>query len=147
MKKKNQSSVKAVYKFEKSISLIRPLLGSHVPAGFPSPAQDYIEASIDLNEYLIVHPNTTFFIRVEGFSMINAGIHPDDLLIVDRSIEASHNKIVIAIVDGELTVKRLHIAEDCYWLIPDNPDFSSIKIVEGIDFIVWGVVTHVIHKV
>lgn len=147
MKKKSQGSVKEIYKFQKSVSLVRPLLGSHVPAGFPSPAQDYIEASIDINEFLILHPNSTFFIRVEGFSMINAGIQPDDLLIVDRSIEAAHNKIVIAIVDGELTVKRLHIADGCYWLVPENPDFSPIRITDGIDFIIWGVVTYVIHKV
>jgi DNA polymerase V len=147
MKKKLESSVKAVYKYRKSVSLSRPLLGSHVPAGFPSPAQDYIETSIDLNDFLIPHPNSTFFVRVEGFSMINAGIQHDDLLIVDRAIEAAHNKIVIAVVDGELTVKRLHVDDNCYWLFPENADFTPIRINDGIDFIIWGVVTYVIHKV
>jgi len=141
-----ETSVKAVYTFSKGKSLSRPLLGSHVPAGFPSPAQDYIEASLDLNEYLITHPNATFFVRVEGFSMVEAGILPDDLLIVDRSIEAVNNKIVIALVDGELTVKRLKIIDGFYWLVPENPEFRAICVDENIDFIIWGVVTYVIHK-
>ncbi len=144
---KTENSIKEIFRFNKSKSLERPLLGSHVPAGFPSPAQDYIEGSIDLNEFLISHPNSTFFVRVEGYSMTNAGIQPDDLLIVDRALEAIHNKIVIAILDGELTVKRLSIVDDVYWLIPENPTYSPIRIDENIDFIVWGVVTYVIHKV
>jgi len=117
-----------------------------VPAGFPSPAQDYIEATLDLNEFLISHPNATFFIKVEGYSMINAGIQPDDILIVDRSLEAINNKIVIAIVDGELTVKRLSIIDDIYWLVPENSSYSAIRIDENIDFVIWGIVTYVIHK-
>jgi DNA polymerase V len=143
---KLEGSIKSVYKFNKSKSLKRPLLGSHVPAGFPSPAQDYIEGTLDLNEYLIVHPNSTFFVRVEGFSMSGAGILPDDLLIVDRSQEAINNKIIIAIIDGELTIKRLKIIDDVYWLVPENPDYNPIRIDENIDFIIWGVVTYVIHK-
>lgn len=145
-KHKTDITIKEIYKFNKTKSLDRPLLGSHVPAGFPSPAQDYIEGTLDLNEYLISHPNSTFFIRVEGFSMVNAGIQPDDLLIVDRALEAINNKIVIAIVDGELTVKRLNIVDNIYWLIPENPSFSPIQISENIDFVIWGVVTYVIHK-
>jgi len=143
---KSYKTIKEIYKFTKTKSLERPLLGSHVPAGFPSPAQDYIEGTLDLNEFLISHPNSTFFIRVEGYSMINAGIHPDDLLIVDRALEAANNKIVIAIVDGELTVKRLSIIDDVYWLVPDNSSYSPICITENVDFIIWGVATYVIHK-
>ena len=146
-KQKPGPSVKEVYKFNKTKSLERPLLGTNVPAGFPSPAQDYIEATLDLNEFLIPHPNATFFVRVEGYSMINAGIQPDDLLIVDRSLEAVSNKIVIAIVDGELTVKRLRIDDGMYWLLPENESYAPICIDENIDFVIWGVVTYVIHKV
>lgn len=145
-KTKTESSIKEVFRFKAGQSLKRPLLGSHVPAGFPSPAQDYIEGTLDLNEYLITHPKATFFIRVEGYSMIDAGIQPDDLLIVDRALEAINNKIVIAILDGELTVKRLNIIDNIYWLMPANPSYSPIKIDENIDFVIWGVVTYVIHK-
>ncbi|MFO7659459.1 MAG: translesion error-prone DNA polymerase V autoproteolytic subunit [Candidatus Cloacimonadaceae bacterium] len=146
-KQKTESTIKEIYKFTKTKSLERPLLGSNVPAGFPSPAQDYIEASLDLNEFLIPHPNATFFVRVEGYSMQNAGILPDDLLIVDRALEAGNHRIVIAIVDGELTVKRLSIVDGMYWLLPENDNYSPIRIDENIDFVIWGVVTYVIHKV
>jgi DNA polymerase V len=141
------NTIKEIRKFTKTTSLERPLLGSNVPAGFPSPAQDYIEATLDLNDYLIAHPTSTFFVRVEGYSMIEAGIHPDDILIVDRAIEAIHNKIIIAILDGELTVKRLNIVDKVYWLVPENSQYEPILITESNDFAVWGVVTYVIHKV
>lgn len=144
---RSDGSVKQIFRFEKTTSLERPLLGTHVPAGFPSPAQDYIEASLDLNQFLIAHPTSTFFVRVDGYSMIEAGIHPDDILIVDRSLDAIHNKIVIAILDGELTVKRLKIIKGEYWLTPENPEYEPTKIAEDIDFTIWGVVTYVIHKV
>jgi len=144
---RNETSVKAVFKFQPNSSLKRPLLGTHVPAGFPSPAQDYVEAMLDLNEYLIAHPQATFFIRAEGFSMIDAGIRPDDLLIVDRGLEAADNKIVIAVIDGELTVKRLRIINGIYWLYPDNPAYEPMQITTDLDFIIWGVVTYIIHKV
>jgi len=143
---KPETSVKEVFRFTKGKSLERPLLGSHVPAGFPSPAQDYIEASLDLNDFLIPHPIATYFIRVEGYSMVEAGIQPDDLLIVDRSLEAINNKVVIAVLDGELTVKRLNIIDGIYWLVPANSAYDPIRIDENIDFVIWGVVTYVIHK-
>ncbi|MCB5231058.1 MAG: translesion error-prone DNA polymerase V autoproteolytic subunit [Candidatus Cloacimonetes bacterium] len=117
-----------------------------IPAGFPSPAQDYIEGTLDLNEFLISHPASTYFVRVEGNSMINAGIFPDDLLIVDRSLEPSHNKVVIALVDGELTVKRLKVIDGRYILAPENEDYEPIEVEEWMDMLVWGVVTYVIHK-
>jgi DNA polymerase V len=139
-------SIKEVFRFEAKTKLQRPLIGSRIPAGFPSPAQDYVEACLDLNEYLISHPNATFFVRVDGMSMINAGIHPDDILIVDRSLEPVHNRIVIAVVEGELTVKRLVIERGIYFLYPENPDFPIIEITENSDFTIWGVVTYVIHK-
>jgi DNA polymerase V len=125
-----------------------PLIGTRVPAGFPSPAQDYIEDLLDLNEYLIAHPAATYFIRVEGNSMLNAGIHSGDILIVDRALEATSNKVVIAILDGELTVKRLMIDQHGnYLLLAENKDYQPIRINQDIQFSIWGVVTYVIHKV
>ncbi len=124
-----------------------PMIGAVVPAGFPSPAQDYIEDVLDLNELLIQHPAATYFVRVEGYSMLNAGIYPEDILIVDRSLDAVNGKIVIAVVDGEFTVKRLRIDKNgvCF-LMPENADYEPVRIHEGMDFSIWGVVTNVIHK-
>jgi len=144
---KTDGSIKAVYSPQVGKKLVRPLMASKIPAGFPSPAQDYVEGRLDLNEHLIMHEASTFFVRADGYSMIGAGIHPDDILIVDRALEAAHNRIIIAIVDGELTVKRLKIEADEYWLVPENNDYPPLRIHEGIDFTIWGVVTYVIHKV
>jgi DNA polymerase V len=125
-----------------------PLYESKVPAGFPSPADDHIEASLDLNEYLIKHPAATFLVRVSGHSMIDAGIHENDMLVVDRSIQPAHGKVVVAAVDGLLTVKRLHKNHDGkFMLIPDNPQFDPIVIDEESNVYIWGVVTNVIHAV
>lgn len=126
--------------------LPRPLLSNEVPAGFPSPAQDYIEDTLDLNQYLIAHPSATYFVKVEGYSMIHAGIYPGDILIVDRAVEAVHKKVVIAIVDGELTVKRLYKKGEKWFLTPENPDFESLEITRDINFHIWGVVIYSIHK-
>lgn len=117
-----------------------------VCAGFPNPATDFIEDNIDLNQLLIKHPAATFFIRVEGSSMNGAGIFSGDLLVVDRSIEPYNNSIVIAILDGEFTVKRLQKNNHSIVLVPENPDYRPIPVSKESDFAVWGVVTHVIHK-
>ena len=116
-----------------------------VPAGFPSPAEDYVEGPLDLNRHLIPHPAATFFVRVSGDSMIGAGIHSGDLLIVDRAITATHNSVIIAVLNGDLTVKRLHQAGGTLRLMPENPAYPPIEIHPGTDFEVWGVVTKVIH--
>ena len=126
---KTDGSVKEIWSFNPETKLSRPLVGAHVPAGFPSPAQDYIEGSLDLNEYLISHPTSTFFVRVDGYSMIEAGIFPDDILIVDRSLEAVNGKVVIAILDAELTVKRLKIINGIYWLYPENPEYQASQLI------------------
>ena len=118
-----------------------------ISAGFPSPAEDYIDNHLDLNEYLIKHPSATFFVRVEGDSMIKAGIHHGDILIVDRSLEPAHKKIIVAVINGELTVKRIHRTHDTLFLVPENDHFERIGITEEMDFQVWGVVTHVIHSI
>ncbi|MFA7598023.1 MAG: translesion error-prone DNA polymerase V autoproteolytic subunit [Candidatus Cloacimonas sp.] len=143
---KTDHTIKSVFRYDSKKKILRPLIGMKIPAGFPSPAQDYIEGTLDLNEFLISHPASTYFVRVEGNSMINAGIFPDDLLIVDRSLEPSHNKVVIALVDGELTVKRLKVIDGRYILAPENEDYEPIEVEEWMDMLVWGVVTYVIHK-
>ena len=117
-----------------------------VQAGFPSPANDYFENKLDLNELVIQHPAATFFVRVEGESMANADIHSGDILVVDRSIEPASGKIVIAVIDGEFTVKRLIIENSRAFLVPENSNYPTLKIEEEADFQVWGVVTYVIHK-
>ena len=122
-----------------------PLYASRVQAGFPSPADDYIEDHLDLNTYLIKHPAATFFVRAEGQSMIGANIQSGDLLIVDRSIPATHGKIVIAAIQGELTVKRLYQQHNKVQLLPENSEFQPIDISENSDLVIWGVVTHIIH--
>lgn len=146
-KLKTDGSIKVIYDVCVDKKLSRPLVGPKIPAGFPSPAQDYIEGSLDLNEYLVAHPASTFFVRVDGYSMVNAGIYPDDILVVDRSLEPSSGKIVVAVYDGELTIKRLRIEKDHYFLLPENEEFEPICIGEDADFAVWGVVCWVIHKV
>ncbi|MCP4393009.1 MAG: translesion error-prone DNA polymerase V autoproteolytic subunit [Alphaproteobacteria bacterium] len=124
-----------------------PLCGSNIQAGFPSPADDFWESSLDLNEHLIKHPSATFFVRVSGNSMIGAGIHEGDILIVDRSLDPANGKIVIAAIDGMLTVKRLLIKDGKMLLMPENSEFQPIEVNEFSSVHVWGVVTNVIHEV
>lgn len=122
-----------------------PLYGGTVRAGFPSPADDYIETMLDLNEYLIKHPAATFLVKASGDSMINAGIQSGDILVVDRSLEAVDGKIIIAALNGELTVKRLRRQQGQFQLLAENPNYPAIDITEEYEIVVWGVVTHVIH--
>lgn len=122
-----------------------PLFSDAISAGFPSPAQDYIEKSLDLNELCIKHPAATFFVRVEGDSMINAGIFPNDILVVDRSIQAVQGDIVVASLYGEFTVKELVLGAKPY-LLPHNPAYPPIDIPEGGDLEIFGVVTNVVRN-
>lgn len=124
-----------------------PLAGEAVPAGFPSPAEEYLERPLDLNEYVAPRPEATFFVRVSGDSMTGAGIFHDDILVVDRSQRPAPGNVVIAFVDGEFTVKRLVRIEEGLALAPENPDFSLIPLTDETDFEIWGVVRHVVHKV
>lgn len=124
-----------------------PFYSAAVAAGFPSPADDYVEKRLDLNELLINKPAATFFVRAEGESMLGAGIHPDDILVVDRSVHAGVGKIVVCALDGELTVKRLRSKEGKLVLAPENPDYQDIPLKEEVDMVIWGVVTSVIHNV
>lgn len=123
-----------------------PLFIVPVKAGFPSPAEDYLEQNLDLNEYLIKHPAATFFVRVDGDSMKGAGIHRGDILIVDRALEPTNGKIVIAVINGEFTVKRIRIQKEKILLEPENPQYLPIQVHPESDFEVWGVVTFVIHS-
>lgn len=124
-----------------------PLYLSSVQAGFPSPADDYIDKKINLHEFLVRNKSATFFLKAHGESMLGAGIYDGDLLIVDRSIEASHNKIVIAVIDGELTVKRLLRRPHQVVLAPENPDYPEFDITHKEHVYIWGVVTYAIHKI
>jgi DNA polymerase V len=124
-----------------------PFYQDLISAGFPSPAQNDLEDTIDLNEMLIKHPSATFFLRVSGSSMIKAGINNNDILIVDRSLEPSHGKIVIASINGELTVKRLYKVGSKVKLVAENDAYAPIDITEEMDMRIWGVVTNVIHQV
>jgi len=122
-----------------------PIYSSKVEAGFASPADDFVEEYLDLNNLLVKHHEATFFVRVSGKSMIDAGIYPDDILIVDRSVNARDGKIVIANVDGDVTVKRLSITGDNVTLKAENPKHKDIVITGELH--IWGVVTSVIHQV
>jgi len=123
-----------------------PAFLSRVQAGFPSPAEDYMENQLNLNDLVIQHPAATFFVRVEGESMADANIHSGDILVVDRSLEAANGKIIVAVVNGEFTVKRFALKSDGVYLVPENLRYPSLKIESDSDFHVWGVVTYVIHK-
>lgn len=131
---------------DRSTKWARPLFLASVSAGFPSPAEDYIEGRLDLNRHLIKHPAATFFVRVAGDSMIGAGIHPGDILVVDRALEPQDSNVVIAVIDGELTVKRISQRHGKLFLVPDNQAYEPLEIVEAMEFEVWGVVTSVIHN-
>jgi DNA polymerase V len=128
------------------VSCPLPLFMGKVSAGFPSPADDYIEKTLDLNELLVQKPAATFFARAQGNSMTGAGIFPNDILVVDRSIEPVSGKVVICAVDGELTVKRLIMEAGQWKLRAENTDYPDIIIYEEIDMVIWGVVTNVIHS-
>ena len=123
-----------------------PFFASPVQAGFPSPATDYDCDALDLNEYLIAHKSATFFVRARGNSMVGAGIQDNDLLIVDRSIGPEHRDIVIAIVDNDFTVKRLHKQGKRILLLPENPEYAPIEFKDGQECQIWGIVTSVIHR-
>ncbi|MFV5694480.1 LexA family protein [Flavobacterium sp. LB3P122] len=124
-----------------------PFVSEGVSAGFPSPAADFMEANIDLNKELSENPMATFYIKVNGNSMIDAGINDKDVLVVDRSLEPQNNKIAICFIDGEFTVKRIQLEKDCLYLMPENPNYSPIKVTEENQLIIWGIVTYVIKKI
>ena len=123
-----------------------PMSLTEVMAGFPSPADDFLESSLDLNEYLVTNPPSTFLVRVSGLSMQDGGIFPGDILVVDRSLNAEHGKIIVAVLDGEMTVKRLMKGAEGWLLQAENCRFKSIRIGEKSELTVWGVVVAVVRK-
>jgi len=123
-----------------------PMYLESVSAGFPSPAEDYIEGKLDLNDFLVRNPSATFFVRVTGDSMVDAGIYSGDILVVDRSIRAKNGSIIIAVIDGELLVKRMRTEHNKLYLHPENPNYAIIEITSQMSFETWGVVTNVIHS-
>jgi DNA polymerase V len=122
-----------------------PLFTGKVAAGFPSPADDYVEKNLDLNELLVQKPAATFFVRAQGESMLGAGIHSNDILVVDRSLEVVPGKVVICAINGELTVKRLERVNEQWQLKAENPAYADIVIHDELELVIWGVVTNVIH--
>jgi DNA polymerase V len=132
-----------IYSAQTDSELDLPLLEG-VRAGFPSPAADFIDISIDLNKHLIKHPSATFYARAKGDSMKDAGIFDGDLLIVDKSIEPVDGKIAICYIDGEFTVKRIKVDKEEVWLVPANENYQSLQLKEDNNLVIWGVVTHVI---
>lgn len=128
------------------VPLALPLFAHSIPAGFPSPADDYVLTTLDLNELLVPHKETTFFLRSSGLSMIGAGIYDGDLLVVDRSLTPTHRRIVVAVLDGDFTVKRLYKRAGRIRLLSENPDFAPIEIKEDQELCIWGIVTHTIHQ-
>ena len=118
-----------------------------ISAGFPSPAEDFKQERLSLDDELIKNKEATFFARVSGQSMIDAGLSDNDLLVIDRSLSPAHNKIAVCFLDGEFTVKRLKVEKEVVWLQPENKNYQPIKITEENDFVIWGIVTNVIKKV
>jgi len=136
-----------IFALNKQVELRLPFFESLIPAGFPSPADDYLEMSLDLNERLIRNPSSTFFAQITGSSMINAGIHDGDLVVIDKSLQPKDDSVLVCIIDGEFTLKRFKkIDNESAFLMPDNPDYEPIKVNKHNNFMIWGVVTYSIHK-
>lgn len=142
--KVRSDNVAAIFSISTEKTVKLPLYQDRISAGFPSPADDYVESRLDLNEFLIRHPAATFFIRVKGDSMVKAGIDTGDMLIVDRSLNSADNKIVVAVLNGEFTVKRLSIRKGRYFLVPENDSYKEIEIKGEDQFEIWGVVTKIL---
>ena len=145
MEIRHSPEIKSIIPIETVANLSMPLYSTKVQAGFASPADDFIEEYLNLNELLVKHEQATYFVRVAGRSMIDANIYPDDILIVDRSLEATHNKIILAVIDGDVTVKRLYNRNGKVILKAENPDYKDIHINGELN--IWGVVTSIIHQV
>jgi DNA polymerase V len=135
------------YSVEEKKESSTPYYGGESSSGFPSPADDFKEVSLDLNSLVIRHKEATFYARVSGQSMIGAGLEDGDIIVIDKSLEPRDNKIAVCCIDGEFTVKRLKMSKDICWLMPENDNYQPIKIDSDSDFMVWGMVTYVIKAV
>jgi DNA polymerase V len=138
-------NVVEMYKLKPEAKLKLPLFLVRTPAGFPSPTDDYIEERLDLNKKLIRHPEATYFVRVSGDSMTGARIHDGDYLIVDRALEAGHNDIILAVLNGEITVKRYVRKGSRFYLVAANPKYPPFELTPDMDFEIWGKVTYIFH--
>jgi DNA polymerase V len=148
--KKRTESAKNLYELilpETKETSSLPFFAGRVPAGFPSPAEDFLERRLDLNEYLIRNEPATFLVRVSGNSMKLAGIFDGDLLIVDRSVPPENGRVIVGVVHGEFTVKRIQKKGGSLYLMPENDDFKPVRVTEEMNLQVWGVVTWAIHRV
>lgn len=142
----SQTLMLEFYTVDVSETLSIPLFESRIPAGFPSPADDYMELELDLNKHLIKHPAATFYAKVKGNSMQDAGIHDGDMLIVDRALEPKEQDVVVCILDGEFTVKRVGFRGKDLYLLPANDAYKPVRVTKENAFQIWGVVAYVIHK-
>lgn len=133
-----------LYSVDVETQLPLPLISENISAGFPSPAMDFIDLTIDLNKYVVRHPSSTFFGRIKGHSMKNSGIFDGDLIVIDKSIKPKSNQIAVCYIDGDFTIKRILIEKERCLLIPANEDYEPIEITTDSDFLVWGIVTHVL---
>ncbi len=142
MSKKNLT----IYKVDAESHLPLPYADEGIHAGFPSPAQDYMELAIDLNKELIKHPTSTFYGRVVGDSMRDEGIEEGDILVIDKSLELMDDDLAVCFIDGDFTVKRVRLESDTAWLVPSNVKYPPIKVTKDNEFMVWGIVTYTIKK-
>ena len=147
IKRKGEKPASELQLYEASVEaeLALPMIDGGISAGFPSPAQDYIDLKIDLNKELIANPSTTFYGRVRGVSMLDAGISNGDILIIDKSIEPKEGDTVVCFIDGEFTLKYIKTDGETVFLVPANEKFKPIQITEENNFCIWGVVTYSIH--
>ena len=127
-------------------ALALPLAASPISAGFPSSAEEFVGLKLNLNDELIKHPEATFYARVKGHSMIDAGIEDGDLLVIDKALDQKDGDIAVCFIDGEFTLKRLALKQDGIYLMPANTEYNPIKITEDNDFLIWGILAYVIHK-
>lgn len=123
-----------------------PFITAGIKAGFPSPAADFDETKVSIDQLVVKNETATFYAKANGNSMIDAGIEDGDILVIDRSIEPTNNKIAVCFIDGDFTIKRIKIEKDCMYLVPENPNFQPIKVTEDNNLIIWGIVTYVVKK-
>ena len=144
VKKLHDTTTITFFKPDLTSVLELPFVNNGISAGFPSPADDFLDINIDLNKYLIKNPSTTFYGKVRGDSMVDAGIHDGDLLVIDKSLEPINNKIAVCFIDGEFTVKRIRIEKDEILLVAENQNYQPIRVTKENDFVIWGIVTNVV---
>lgn len=135
-----------IFKSDTSTDLSLPIADDGIRAGFPSPAQDFMDLAIDLNKELVRHPASTFYGRVKGDSMLDAGVNDGDILVIDKSLDPKDGDMAVCYIDGEFTIKYIKIEKDIIWLVPANDKYDPLKVTAGNDFLIWGIVTYSIKK-